>query len=606
MTRWSDGPGAATMGAIAVHLPADGPPDPRAVERMLRASPHRGTRFERVIQGRCALGISHREDLDDTSLFREDGMASAFIGTLDNAAQLVGDLDPKDGAREASPAQVVLRLIRTGGLEGLSRLRGVFAAAVTDGSEVWCFRDHLAFGQLFYRHDARGFFAATEAKQVVAGAGIPYEPDLQVVEDTFYANVDDDTPCALNGVARLPKSSVLVSDGERTRRRRYWNPESLIESARPSIDEVAARFHELMAQATARVLTGSDVLSLSGGVDSPALAAFAAPIHVEMTGRPLGALSMVFPDFPSVDESAYIRLVAERLPIDLHTFQPQAHPLDNIEYWVRICDGPIPVTPPAEAEEFYLKARSLGYNNLLSGDFAEFLIDRKYGILSHLLWQRRIKELWTQLGYRRAKGFSWPSIARPLVSTFVPRQLLLLRLRNRALPDDSGFPDWLDPSFVKVPEARFFLHPRELWRKEQMAFFTGPGIGMEADEICSAVSGVRIRRPWIDIDLAEFFLSLPAEMKFPDHQRKTLARKLLRGKVPDEILDRSDKTFFNDFLLARIDYPAFRKWLINPTHRIRGVSYERLQERLDREDFQLGDYKWAVDLAKTHAFLSLW
>ena len=45
------------------------------------------------------------------------------------------------------------------------------------------------------------------------------------------------------------------------------------------------------------------------------------------------------------------------------------------------------------------------------------------------------------------------------------------------------------------------------------------------------------------------FLSLPAEAKHPDSNYKGLVRRLLRGRVPDEILDRTQKTVFNDSIL---------------------------------------------------------
>ena len=50
----------------------------------------------------------------------------------------------------------------------------------------------------------------------------------------------------------------------------------------------------------------------------------------------------------------------------------------------------------------------------------------------------------------------------------------------------------------------------------------------------------------------------PAEDKAPEHGRKKLVRKLLRGKVPDVILDRKHKTGFDESILARVDYDSLR------------------------------------------------
>ena len=82
-----------------------------------------------------------------------------------------------------------------------------------------------------------------------------------------------------------------------------------------------------MNQAVSRTVSGNDVVALSGGIDSPVVAAFAAARHAELSGRPLQALSAVFPHLPSVDELPYIELVRKRLDIPLQTYVPAARPL---------------------------------------------------------------------------------------------------------------------------------------------------------------------------------------------------------------------------------------------------------------------------------------
>jgi hypothetical protein len=124
--------------------------------------------------------------------------------------------------------------------------------------------------------------------------------------------------------------------------------------------------------------------------------------------------------------------------------------------------------------------------------------------------------------------------------------------------------------------------------------------------VLQAVCGVRERRPWTDVDLYEFFLSLPAEVKYPDVRAKSLVRNLLRGTVHDTILDRWQKTSFSDQYLDQIEYESLRRWLDRPTYRIAGVDYKMLLERLDHRSFNLAEYKWAIDLAKSQLFLAQW
>ena len=116
--------------------------------------------------------------------------------------------------------------------------------------------------------------------------------------------------------------------------------------------------------------------------------------------------------------------------------------------------------------------------------------------------------------------------------------------------------------------------------------------------------GVDVRRPFVDVDLWEFFLSLRAEVKFPDTRRKTLVKSCLRGRLPDAILDRKDKTVFGEHLLTHADYDLIGRYVIDPPHRFDGVDYARLAERIEQRDFTLWEFCWARDLTSVHAFLA--
>src|SRR5439155_15190737 len=130
---------------------------------------------------------------------------------------------------------LVLRAVRALGNAAPARLRGVFAAVVWDGTTLRCFRDQLGLRPLFYREQDGVLFAAMEAKQVVAGAGISAEPDIDALVATLYGRTSDDMGAALRGVRRLPKGTVLEArPGAGLRAQRYWHPERLLETARLS------------------------------------------------------------------------------------------------------------------------------------------------------------------------------------------------------------------------------------------------------------------------------------------------------------------------------------------------------------------------------------
>jgi hypothetical protein len=117
---------------------------------------------------------------------------------------------------------------------------------------------------------------------------------------------------------------------------------------------------------------------------------------------------------------------------------------------------------------------------------------------------------------------------------------------------------------------------------------------------------VHVRRPLVDVDLWEFMLSLPAEIKFPDALPKSLLRESVRGRLPDELLDRTDKTFFNDFALRTADYEGIERLALDSELRIEGVDYAALARRVEARELDVVELLWAYDLARAHAFLGLW
>lgn len=595
------------MAGLVFVLSRREPADLPGVDRALKAAPHRGERTEIIAHGSAALGLAYGDGPASASVLVEDGWLAGIAGRLDNAPDLAKELSddgvPVDLDR---PASVVLALFRRDGVGALPRLRGVFEGVVTDGTQAWMFRDQFGFRPLFFHDGARAFVAATEAKQVVAAASLPSEPDLDAIDRILFGDFDDDTRAALRGVQRLRKGSVAHADKDRTRVRAYWDPRALLETAHPDAAELRERFDELMTQAVERTLTGHDVLSLSGGLDSPTIGAFGAPAHERLAGRPLAALSAVYPEQPEVDESVWIEEAAEAFGMELHTYRRSAQPLAGLQEWMRLFDGPVPTLVVNDAKEHYDRSVSLGYQTMLTGELAEFLVDQRSFYVSHLLRAGRVGPLRTVYRTQRSRGGSTGSFLRQLPQTFTPRSLEALRVRTRGPARKVGLPAWVDGARVTRAEVAQLEPASQRWASAQLAALGGPGLTMEADEVCQEVCGIMSRRPWADVDLYEFFVSLPAEVKYQGGRRKDLIRVLMRGRVPDSILDRPKKTLFNASIEARIDYEELSRWLVDPAVRLAGFRYDLLADRLARRDLSLIEYQWAKDLACAHAFLSLW
>jgi len=589
------------MGAIVAHLLADGSAETGKLRRMLALTPYRGRVHEFLVHGSCALGVSYDTDWPTASLATDGRLAAAIYGSIDNLDELSRTLLGLPAAQVASgPAAIVIAAFQMFGDATPGHLRGVFGVVLTDGRTLRCFRDHIGYAPLFYRCDERSILVASEAKQIVLGSGIRAEPDLDVFEATYYSiDVPDETRCPIRGVNRVPQRKLLVANPPNVRTAAYWDPESVLESARFSPAELKERFEQLMTQAVARMMTPDTLISLSGGIDSPAIAAFAAPEFLKATGRPLPALSVVYPKYPTVDERRWVELVASRFGMPLHIYEPQARPLDGLEEWVRLCDSPVMAESLAQSTEFFAEARKLGARTILSGDVAEFVFDLgQRHLLPHLLFRGRVAAIRRYLAGQRARGVSRTALARQLLKAVAPDFIVDGRERARYRP---FFPDWLDTARLERVAAP--LPPRwRRWRYWQVGVLSYPNLAAESEAISQALYGVQVRRPWADVDLWEFFLSLRAETKFPDVEpRKLLVRRLVRGRVPEEILTRV-KQYYDEAAIASVDYPLLRRLLVAGDFRMPGVNYDRLAMRLRSEDLRLPELPYAYALAAMHSF----
>ena len=592
------------MGSFVVVRTPGHPPEELAAERGLRAAPHRGAPRASARVGDALIAISDVDDLPgDASLAEVDGHVAAFTGQLDNRGPLALELGL---ARDATPAAIAIAAHLRWGADAPSRYRGPFATAVTDGRAVHLARDPLGLRSAFYRRDAAGTFAGSEVKQVLTAAGRPIEPDLDVVEAIVFQEYDDDTPTALRGAERAPRGMTVRLDDGQALRHRYWDPADLLETGRYTDDEIQDRFDELMTQAASRALLGDDVISLSGGIDSPAVAAYAGPVHRARYGEDLAALSVVYPSFPEVDESEYIGLVVDRVGLDLHTYEERSKTLDDVDDWMRVLDSPVPQFFLAESAEHYRYARAQGWRTMLTGELAEWIVERRDYLLPHLLLHGRPRSVASHLArQRRLHGVRARGIARQLAPAFMtPR---IERAWTAVRPAQVEVPPWVDEGRLRRVEQRWATPARDRWLAFQTAIFFGPDVAAEAEDVAQAVTGMRVRRPFGDLDLMSFFLSLPAERKFPDTHYKGLLRRVLRGRLPDPLLDRPSKAVFNAAVMARADVPKLRELLIDPPHRIPGIDYAAIAERLDdATPLGIGEYERLKNLAATHAFLARW
>ena len=259
------------------------------IKRMTDAIAHRGPDGEGVWV-EAAVGLGHRRlAIIDLSEAGRQPMATAdgrfvisYNGELYNFQELRAELQALGHRfRSRSDTEVMLAAFAEWGLDALPRFNGMFALALYDRKErrLTLARDRFGVKPLYWAQRGSRLLFGSEVKAVLAAPDVRAEMDREALVEylTFQNFFTDRTLFA--GVRLLPPaSSLTVEPGKDPVIATYWDFD-FNEAAGGSAEELADECDQLFRQAVSRQLV-SDVpvgAYLSGGVDSGAITAVAAP-----------------------------------------------------------------------------------------------------------------------------------------------------------------------------------------------------------------------------------------------------------------------------------------------------------------------------------------
>lgn len=220
-------------------------------------------------------------------VFERDGRTWVIVynGEIYNHRALRDELEARDHRfRSASDTEVLLHAYIEWGAACLDRLDGIFAFAIWDEREQALFlaRDPLGVKPLFWARVGSGIAFASEIKALLAHPEIPAEVDERglaelVLTRPVFPSTPGITPFAAIEELRGGRTLRVAHDG--IREDIYWRLHSAPHEA--SLDDTVAHVERLLAGIVQRQLI-SDVpvaCALSGGLDSSAITALAAPLR---------------------------------------------------------------------------------------------------------------------------------------------------------------------------------------------------------------------------------------------------------------------------------------------------------------------------------------
>lgn len=532
-----------------------GPPDTARFEAMVTALPWPSRPHIRLRAGASAvMGHAGRAVLPEDRhahmpMTVHDGRTLVVAeGRLDDREALTSALgiDASDAAVTADANLIALAYERWG--EAVPpRLIGDWSlAAWTDADRrLFLARDHHGNTSLhLFRDPSRGIVAFASDPRTLHAAGASTRLDEVLLADLLVGWTPDHGPRTLRAdVLRVPPAHTCVVTDRGVEFTRYWHPELIPERDLPSTGDYAEALLEVLDEAVrARCRsTGTVAVTLSGGLDSGAVAALAAR-ELRRQERSLTALTQVPAIDPAAvigpgqsgDESVRARATARFVGVDDHRLVRggQRSPLATLRRALAVLGQPVSLTSNAVWVQDMMDAAARADTQvLLTGQHGNHTISW-YGLPRMTLRQRarvsgvrgvgyHLQPVWLERARLRNQhaGNHWPGT--PITPELAARTALADRMADTV--------------------GRGRLSVRATSREHRVAG-TQPGASSTGGlwKVLGASVGIDVRDPTADPRVIEFAWSVPDRFFRDDAGGSRLVlRTALAGLVPEEVRTNS-------------------------------------------------------------------
>lgn len=602
-----------------------GSPDRDAVARMAASMVHRGPDDEGFYSDdRLALGFRRLSIIDvqggHQPLCNEDGSIQVvFNGEIYNHLDLRKWLEGRGhNLRTGSDGEVLSHLYEESGDEFIGRLNGIFAFAIWDRprNRLLLARDPHGVKPLYYAKTNRSFLFSSELRGLLASGLIRKELDVEAVGQYLIYQAVPPPKTILADATMLPPGSYLIHDATAARVRSYWRPPVQNKKTVTSVQEASERVRSGLVASVRRQLMSEVPLGmfLSGGVDSSAIVALAAPY---VSGRmKTFSVGFVGPDEEVLTEWPWAKLVSERFGTDHHEVvltedifceklthvffsmdQPTSDGINSYYVSLAAAEDVTVALSGTGGDELFLGygrdaqlldqyAKASRFEPLPRSYVARIarLLDR---VPADLLWRSAEEMVGPLRGYARLDE----ALVSPRgIAIFEPHerdQVLSMQFKNQNgrfrvsteyldddVPADPGRPgDWLS-------------------RIEQRAYMSF--VLLRDIDAMSMTHSLEVRVPFLDLEYAKELASIPWEWKYRDGIGKWILKRSLRGILPDAVIDRPKMGFglpYNVWMRRSLA-PLVRETLSVERTKRRGVFDPIHTQRLVDQFYQGDDAVW--------------
>ena len=440
----------------------------------------------------------------------DDSIQIVYNGEIYNYLELRGDLEKKGHIfRSHTDTEVLIHAYEEYGVDCLNRLNGMFAFAIWDSNkkEIFIARDRFGIKPLFYYFDDDKFIFASEIKSILEH-NIQRTINVEAIKQLIIFAYTIDGQTLFRGINELLPGHYIIYSNKKLKCGRYWKLAmgKILEG-----DFCLKKVRRLLEDSVKKRMM-SDVplgATLSGGIDSSTIVAL-----MSENSKNVKTFTLGINDAPS-NEFDNARIIAEHCNTEHHEVKidyeqitkeipkilwhmefPYGRPAVILTYftskeikkWITVSligDG---------ADEIFG-----GYNRYFNSDKIDKHKDINYLLSGYFNNDGERDNIFKNLDLKSFKEKNLKGIFN-----------LYFNLKDR-----------------KLDEILLMDIEQEI-----------PGIQLSRVDKMSMASSVEMRVPFMDHNLVEFGMRIPAKLKINKGIKKIILQKAIKDLLPKEIIER--------------------------------------------------------------------
>jgi asparagine synthase (glutamine-hydrolysing) len=463
-----------------------------------------------------------------------------------------------------SDTEVIVHAYEEWGDGFIEKLHGMFAIALWDAPRKRLFlaRDRMGKKPLYWTIKNQTIWFASELKALLAADVVDREIDLVSLGMYFRSDAVPTPRSIFKNVQKLePATAMVWSNGKIEKNWKFWEPAFIPSPSHPHAGEGIVKNLQGLIDISVADRLVSDVplgLFLSGGLDSAVVAESAA-----RQGGKMKAFTIGFDD-PTHDESQAAKHVAQAFGLEhyIEVLKPESA-LDMVDEAAKLLDEPMAdssILPQLLLSRFTRQQVTVA----LSGDGGDELLLGYAHVPAHQMFNHVPRPISQALSLTEPL-ISWVPAGDGYFSLGFKIQRVLRGLnasdawsrdvRWRGAMDRNSLTKVLLPEVarqIQVDAAEQALKSRaderkegEFWSQWSWAYlrtFLMDEVMVKVDR-ASMWFALEARAPLLDTRVVEYLLNVPAEYKLGSWKGKRIFKELLKGKVPDSILNKPKHGF---------------------------------------------------------------